>query len=125
MRIEDNEEITTTYLLNFELVDEQNSGFWFECDEHGNVDESAMKPLMLENYRKCVSGDLNVIRKGVSKFENRIRLCNCGSEKHTEDIYDGRNIFLCRVCDDCKAQRLSGYRSDIFESYESDEPLDD
>lgn len=125
VRIEDNEEITTTYRLNFEWVGERGSGFGFECDEHGNVDESTMNPAALENYRKCVSGEHNVVRKGVLKFENRVRLCNCGSGKYPEDIHDGHGIFLCRVCDDCKAQRLKGYRSDIFENYDTDEQIDD
>lgn len=125
VRVEDNVEIITTYRLNFEWAGERGSGFSFDCDENGKVDESTMNPLALENYRKCVSGEFNVVNKGVEKFEHRTRLCHCGSGKYPEDIYDGKGIFLCRVCDDCKAEKLKGYRSDIFEDYETDEQIDD
>lgn len=123
VRIENNEEITTTYRLIFERVGD-HSGFGFECDEHGNINEE-MNPLLLENYRKCVSGEIAVVFKGILKYENRIRLCNCGSGKYPEEIYDGHGIYLCRVCDDCKSQKLKGYRLDIFENYETDEQIND
>jgi hypothetical protein len=32
---------------------------------------------------------------------------------------------MCYVCDDCKAEKLAGFRPDIFENYECDEPIDE
>jgi hypothetical protein len=31
----------------------------------------------------------------------------------------------CYACDDCKAEKLAGFRPDIFENYESGEPIDE
>lgn len=42
-------------------------------------------------------------------------------------IYDGRGIELCRVCDDCEAERLRGYRPEILRPYtqaDVDEPIE-
>ena len=54
----------------------------------------------------------------------RLQKCPCGSGKFPEALYDGHNIFMCYVCDDCKAKKVAGFRPDIFESYECDEPID-
>jgi hypothetical protein len=51
--------------------------------------------------------------------------CPCGSGKFPEAIYDGYNIFMCYACDGCKAKKLAGFRPDIFENYDADEPIDD
>jgi hypothetical protein len=51
--------------------------------------------------------------------------CPCGSGKSPEAIYDGYNIFMCYACDGCKAEKLAGFRPDIFERYDADEPIDD
>jgi len=50
--------------------------------------------------------------------------CDCGSNKRFRNLYDGYNIFLCKVCDKCEAEKKSKYRSDIFERYECDEDID-
>lgn len=126
VRIEDNVEITTTYRRTYgHRADPRNSGFGFECDENGNVDVATMNPAAAENYRKCVDGVIDVVDMGVEAYENRVQLCHCGSGLYPEDIYDGKGIFLCRVCDKCKAERLKGYRSDIFEDYETEEQIDE
>ena len=51
--------------------------------------------------------------------------CECGSNKETEAVYDGYGIYLCRVCEDCRGEKLSKYRRDIFERYDCDEDIDD
>ncbi len=41
--------------------------------------------------------------------------------------YDGRGIPLCRVCDDCKKEKMSRYRPEILSSYNEndvDEPIE-
>ncbi len=52
------------------------------------------------------------------------RLCSCGSGEYDEEVFDGHGIYLCRCCDKCRKERLSGYRENIFESYECDEPIE-
>ena len=46
----------------------------------------------------------------------RLQQCPCGSGKFPEALYDGHNIFMCYVCDDCKAEKVAGFRPDIFEN---------
>lgn len=50
--------------------------------------------------------------------------CPCGSGEWAEDEYDGHGIYLCKCCDKCRAQKMRGYRSDIKEAYETDEPIE-
>jgi hypothetical protein len=38
-------------------------------------------------------------------------------------LYDGHNIVMCYVCDECKAQKVATFRRDIFENYECDESI--
>jgi hypothetical protein len=35
--------------------------------------------------------------------------------------YDAQRIPLCRVCDRCREQKLSGYRKEILESYDQND----
>ena len=51
-------------------------------------------------------------------------LCNCGSGEYREAIYDGYGIFLAYVCDKCRKEKLKGFRKDIFENYDCDEPIE-
>ncbi len=49
---------------------------------------------------------------------------------NTEDSwweYDAQNIPLCKVCDKCRAEKLSHYRPEILTGYtqaDVDEPID-
>jgi len=52
----------------------------------------------------------------------RLQQCPCGSGNLPEALYAGHNIFMCYVCDYCRAETVAGFRPDIFENYESDEP---
>lgn len=51
--------------------------------------------------------------------------CPCGSGEFPEAQFDGHGIFLCYTCDKCHKQKMSGFRSDIHEAYEPDEPLEE
>jgi hypothetical protein len=74
------------YSLEYDYVDRPGSGFSFECDEHGQVDESSFAPEGLENFRKCQAGLLNVgparlRRNERSWWEPAVGRCNhCGEE---------------------------------------------
>ena len=52
--------------------------------------------------------------------------CPCGSGEYSEAICDARGIYVARVCDKCKDERLKGYRPEIFtdNQYEADEPIE-
>jgi hypothetical protein len=51
--------------------------------------------------------------------------CDCGSGDPFERHYDGHGIYLFRSCDKCFHEKASHFRSDIFEDYECDEPIDE
>lgn len=50
--------------------------------------------------------------------------CQCGSGKNPYWINDGYGIPFCKICDKCKSEKLKGYRSDIMEAYDCDEPIE-
>lgn len=54
------------------------------------------------------------------------RPCTCGSGKPSTWQKDARNIPLCRTCDDCHEQKLSGYRAEVLTDadYDCDEDID-
>ncbi len=54
----------------------------------------------------------------------RLQYCPCGSGAFPEALHDGHGIFLCYACDKCKRKKMQGYRPDIMERYECDEPID-
>jgi hypothetical protein len=47
-----------SYSHQFDWVGERNWGFGFDCDEAGKVDEAAMAPIGLANYRACLDGSM-------------------------------------------------------------------
>lgn len=49
--------------------------------------------------------------------------CPCGSGELREAQYDGYGIFLTYTCHKCHDQKISGYRSDIHEAYDTDEEI--
>jgi hypothetical protein len=51
-------------------------------------------------------------------------LCSCGSGLRRYPLKDGYGIFLTYTCHECEEQKLKGFRSDIMERYECDEPID-
>ena len=53
-------------------------------------------------------------------------LCNCGSGEYREEVCDARGIFVAYVCDQCRDERLAGFRSEIFVDphYEASEPIE-
>ncbi len=56
---------------------------------------------------------------------------SCG-QHHSRDgeswpEYDAQGIYLCRVCDVCEREKLSGYRPEILTGYtqaDVDEPIE-
>lgn len=54
----------------------------------------------------------------------RLTECPCGSGRWPDEQLDGYGIFLCYTCIDCERQKLSMFRPDVFEQYDTDEPID-
>jgi hypothetical protein len=44
--------------------------------------------------------------------------CSCGSELWSEWEYDAQGIELGRMCDQCRAERLSHFRPEILSGYD-------
>lgn len=45
----------------------------------------------------------------------------------SRESYDGRGIYICRVCDLCEDAKMRGYRPDILKPYtqaDVDEPIE-
>jgi len=59
------------------------------------------------------------------RMKQRLQQCWCGSGEYPNANYDGHGIFLCYSCSKCHAEKMKGYRPDIFESYECDEPIEE
>ena len=55
----------------------------------------------------------------------RLQQCPCGSGEYPEAQFDGYHIFLCYTCSKCEREKLAGYRKDIFEQYDCDEPIEE
>lgn len=54
--------------------------------------------------------------------------CPCGSGQFPEAEYDAQGIFLCYVCDECREEKLGGFRPEILSGYSQadiDEPIDE
>ena len=51
-------------------------------------------------------------------------MAKCRCKNQGRWISDGYGIPLAVVCDSCESQVLSGFRSDIMERYECDEPIE-
>ncbi len=49
--------------------------------------------------------------------------CSCGSGLIPNWEYDGNHIPLCKVCDECRDERLSKYRPEIISSQYSQEQV--
>jgi hypothetical protein len=50
--------------------------------------------------------------------------CSCGSGEYKYPLRDGYGIFLTYACEKCEEEKMSGYRSDINEQYECNEPIE-
>lgn len=53
--------------------------------------------------------------------------CPCGSGLDSWAEYDARGIYLARVCDRCREERLAIYRPEVLTDpgYEADEPIEE
>lgn len=54
------------------------------------------------------------------------RPCPCGSGLTSRWVNDARGIPLARCCDECRKEKLAGFRAEVFTNpfYEADEPIE-
>jgi hypothetical protein len=52
--------------------------------------------------------------------------CPCGSGEHGEVEYDARGIYIGRMCDHCRTERLGHFRPEVLSDpgYDADEPIE-
>jgi len=86
---------SVSFSLSFQNLEPHTGGYSFDCDENGNVDESKMHPLALENYRKCLAGE-GVGPAKIERYENSwmepaVGQCHCGSK-----------VILAKFTNTCK-----------------------
>lgn len=91
----------THYLYSYGYENNPGSGFSFDCDENGNIDENKLNPEARENLKKCRSGFFNgvkMINIGVRIFTHtytkpKLGLCKCGTEVTLSGFTN-----TCHVC---------------------------
>jgi hypothetical protein len=59
------------------------------------------------------------------RTEMPLNECPCGSGEYLEAQYDEYGIFLCYTCSQCEKEKLSHYRSDIFDQYDCEEQIEE
>lgn len=54
------------------------------------------------------------------------RPCPCGSGEESEEVHDAKGIYIGRVCDRCRKERLAGFRPEVLTDpdYTCDEPIE-
>lgn len=50
--------------------------------------------------------------------------CPCGSGEPRYPLKDGYGIFMTYACDRCVKEKRAQFRPDIFERYDTDEPIE-
>lgn len=103
-----------SYQRSFEYEDMPGAGFSFDCDEHGNVDESKMNPCALDNYKNCLSGKVKlesgekVIKyKGIKKYEHSYAEPAIGECNNCDNEVSLRGFT--NTCDNCETDyNMSG-----------------
>jgi|AACY02.17.fsa_nt_gi hypothetical protein len=74
------------FTRQFDWADaEPGCGFAFPCDEDGNVDVAEMAEAAQKNFHKCITGQIDVIDRGIERreysyTEPRVGRCDCGCE---------------------------------------------
>ena len=128
IEIAGNLKIRTEYCLEYRWNDGNGGGFAFPCTKDGVVElRFFSEPLAYRNYLSCNKGEFDVVCDGVKEYVYQTRLCDCGSMDESWPEHDARGIFLCRVCDNCKQDKLSKYRPEVLtdSNYYTDEPIDE
>lgn len=80
--IKQRERVTDIYYTHdFYWKDDPSGGFTFPCDENGV--SLQLNPCAVNNYKKCINGEYDVIDQGIIKHTSNymsaaIGVCSCG-----------------------------------------------
>ena len=87
----------TEYYHDYRWNHDENSGFSFECDKDGNIDEASKNEGAMYNLERCRNGEYNVKYNGIktrehSYMEPAVGICRCGEKVslHYDDIACGK-----------------------------------
>ncbi len=98
----------------------------WKCLECGRKYQSAKSAERAANYGcpRCGGVDIDV---DVEIPATVFRPCSCGSGLASEEVLDARSIYICRVCDKCREDKLRGFRPEVLSdpNYECDEPIEE
>ena len=122
-------EIIKVYSRTFYYEGQEGWGFSFDCDKDGNVDVKSLNPAARENYESCLRGEVRgrkVVDKGVSSYEQKFHVCDCGSGEPQEALYDARGIFASYYCTVCEQEVRSRFRPEVLEdpNYYAEEDIE-
>lgn len=116
------ERIETEFSLCFRT---NGAGYGFTCTADGTVNVDALTDCQRNSWNDATSREWEEIE--VTPVYHRTRLCSCGSRKPSSRRYDGRGIYLCSTCPDCREEKMSRYRPAILAPYSQsdvDEPIE-
>lgn len=88
------------YERKFDFTEDKSSWLSFPCDKEGNLLDN-LSDEQLDEYNKCLNGEIKVIDKGISidKWswtENAVGICdNCKREVELWDEYYGACMCEC------------------------------
>ena len=79
------------YHLSFDRIDEPDSGYWFDCDAAGFIDETKLTPLQKSSWDDAQNRELYQPARLVRTSRNFIRdaIGNC---------YCGKDVTLPGIC---------------------------
>lgn len=87
------------YSRKFVWRNDHQSGFSFDCDEHGNILTKDFQEPALKNLDKCLKGEYDVIDCGIVRYEYgqiepSVLRCDCGAELVLYDPF----LETCEKC---------------------------
>lgn len=109
------------YAINFDT--NTNGGYSFECDENGKVNIEGFSSIALENYNKCINGEIKTIKPPYIKTYSRrvynpaVATCDCGEEIELDVDSEGLCYCNCGNCYNGAGQSIRP-RSEWEERYD-------
>jgi alpha-tubulin suppressor-like RCC1 family protein len=116
------------YCLNFDTS--IDGGFAFPCDKDGNILQKdrwgrEMSDIAIQNYNRCVSGEVKTIRPAYVKdlsrmyYNHAVCKCHCGKELSMQPSSDGLVYCECNRMYNTAGQSIRP-RSEWEERYDDD-----
>lgn len=92
-------EMVTEYYIEFNYIDDPNSGFRFPANEDGTIALDKMNAAAKANYENCLTDDRFCSAKFTTNTytytEPAVGKCTCGSEVTLTGSYLGADQCIC------------------------------